>query len=1095
MRKNMKRLLLLSLSLMAYLAVIAGGVTEEQALQKALQFMQGKQFKQKNLRRAPSAEVKNNAYYVFNVENNGGFVIVSGDDRTDEILGYSDKGNIDFNNMPENMRCWLEGYAEEILSIDEGRSLNKIRRKARRSIEPLIQTNWNQREPYNGMCPEINGQHCVTGCVPTAFAQIMYYYKWPKSTLPAIEGYKSTFMDVPEIGETSFKWNKMKLSYGNDYSQEEADAVAELMRYCGQSLNTIYNLESSTTFYDYGSYISRGKLSDCFTNVFGYNVNTAVLNRSSFQTVVWENYIYNEISEGRPVLYSGQDNEDEHAFICDGYDENGLFHINWGWGSFGGYYVLSILNPNGSSDDRTGYSRYQNAVIGIRPAKETDVPLKFNRPMLEPVAADGGIVKRNNAIKYHRDSTSDNFCDIAISKCFYNLSDYSFEGQFGLALFQNNYDNSSLVSIVEEFPLNLDSYNVFQNVSKVSFGANLPNGLYLLSMIAKRKESEEWFIPSPGMCYVDIKDDSLFIFHTDNYNENQFVIHNVEVDSNLVVDEPARIEFDYTNIGNSSQILLELFENGICLGDFYFHADPGQRKSESIFYTPITNGKNKVELKGHSISWGSSLIPGYVYWEDSLFVYSNKELVFQPVKIRKGIEGKVSMSLNDPKYKLNKFCFEVHLPEGLTIYTNDDNIRVNQIDGIPYYIIEKVKNENEEYDDLVFEIRADSLMNNGKYTITFEKITCVTIDGDSLFLLPANLIIDVCRPINVETAGKLSDYIKEKYSICELILNGEINGTDLRLLRDMAGNNYLGQPSIGQLKVLDMSDTRIVPGGDLYLDTDDIHGESWGWHTGSYHYGVDNSLNLPYWFTCSNLSTIYLPQSISDIGEWAFADVLSLMDIRIPNGVENIRHHAFWYCNKLESVKIPTSVNFIDYLAFGNCFSLSKVVVCNETPFAIDTSAFSNIDSNATLIVPRGSKVKYQEADVWKDFVNIEEHDFITVKADDISTLVGKKIPSFTYKVEGGTLEGEPSFYCEADTTKLGTYEIKLRQGTVSNNYVIFENGTLTVLSDSGIRNNIPNNTLSDVYNILGRKVSSGKISLEGLPHGVYIIGGRKIVK
>ena len=162
--RTMRKLLLLILNLfIADLAVMAGSVSEAEALQKAQQFMQGKQFKMDGKRRAISPQQQQPAYYVFNAENNGGFVIVAGDDRMPDILGYSEKGILN----PETASCnvkWLLSYYDKVASHLTDKDIEKksTRRAVLPSINPLITTTWDQGYPYNELCPIYEGERCIT---------------------------------------------------------------------------------------------------------------------------------------------------------------------------------------------------------------------------------------------------------------------------------------------------------------------------------------------------------------------------------------------------------------------------------------------------------------------------------------------------------------------------------------------------------------------------------------------------------------------------------------------------------------------------------------------------------------------------------------------------------------------------------------------------------------------------------------------------------------------------------------------------------------------------------------------------------------------
>ena len=197
----MKRILLLLLAFIAIVAVNAEPVSRQQALQKAKEFMPSKQFDEARSFVRTKSPMGKEPFYIFNAKDKKGYVIVSGDDRTRPILCYADNGNFDEDKIPDNMKWWLDNLASQIEAL--GTLLKPVAAPSNRSgmaaIDPLIQTAWDQGSPYNYMCPDGNyhdkgdegydpNNLCVTGCVATAMAQVMYYWKWPK-TCGAIDSY------------------------------------------------------------------------------------------------------------------------------------------------------------------------------------------------------------------------------------------------------------------------------------------------------------------------------------------------------------------------------------------------------------------------------------------------------------------------------------------------------------------------------------------------------------------------------------------------------------------------------------------------------------------------------------------------------------------------------------------------------------------------------------------------------------------------------------------------------------------------------------------------------------------------------------------
>ena len=282
-------------------------------------------------------------YYVFNSTDGKAFVIVAGDDRAEEILGYGE-GSIDMTDLPCNLQWWLDQYKEQIefLIANPDEKVEKASAPRRDSdgqlvIAPMLTCNWSQSEPYYNMCPLSNGERCVTGCVATAMAQVMYYWRYPDRT-NGVSGYwcRSLGTMLSGLPATTFEWDDMLDSYAGEYTKAQGDAVAKLMRYCGQSCNMGYSPDGS------GAYVPdqlRGM------KLFGYNPSATMLNRSDYELDEWADLLIDDLQLGYPVLYSGNDPmAGGHAFVLDGYHD-GKYHINWGWAATGnGYFALGAFN-------------------------------------------------------------------------------------------------------------------------------------------------------------------------------------------------------------------------------------------------------------------------------------------------------------------------------------------------------------------------------------------------------------------------------------------------------------------------------------------------------------------------------------------------------------------------------------------------------------------------------------------------------------------------------------------------------------------------------------------------------------------------------
>lgn len=317
-------------------------------------------------------------YYVFNASSSKGFVIVSGDDCVGEnlVLGYTERGSFDADAVPANMQWWLDETATQISEM----SRNNIKAKTmalHQDIAPLLTSLWNQgantyeaTNPYNGFCPEADGQLCLSGCEATALSQVMYYHRWPQEPLAGeVPSYTMANGRVIEaLPATTFDWDNMIDDYNQPTSLAQQAAVATLMRYCGQSVQMDYSpTGSAALFFD----------TDQLVNLFGYDQEVHEAIAKEYSVSGWDELLYNELCEDRPLVYGGSSTRGGHAFVVDGYQvQNGIgyFHVNWGWGGVAnGFFRINLLNPyaSGAYGNSTGegYSLGQTALIGFQPAK------------------------------------------------------------------------------------------------------------------------------------------------------------------------------------------------------------------------------------------------------------------------------------------------------------------------------------------------------------------------------------------------------------------------------------------------------------------------------------------------------------------------------------------------------------------------------------------------------------------------------------------------------------------------------------------------------------------------------------------------------
>ena len=434
-------------------------------------------------------------YYVFNVGQSEGFVIVSVDDDTDPILAYSTTGELDSETIPPQMRTWLQSYAEEIQKLRRQptncqQALEHQYAKPTMAISPLLQTTWNQDSPYNNLCPELNGIHTVTGCVATAIAQVMKYHEWPPSIIKQIPAYycgqlwevndttQRFHLDAIPAG-TTLAWNDMVNNYVDTESDEQKTAIAQLMKSIGTAVQMEYRRAQ-----DGGSGAQPNKAVKALQEYFGYSPTIRREYRNNFSLQAWQNMICEELQAGRPVLYTGNSSQEGHAFVIDGYDGDGFFHINWGWGGrSNGYYRLSVAKPDEASGStkQDGYSSNQSCIIGIKPFEKGDKPVQYLTATLDHV--DG------NAIYYSM------IC---------NRSDEGGLFNYGIGYYD---EEEKLVIPIDTTRVSL---RVLQNIPQKKFSVEInklpDNSTSRLFFISKTTESDKWIVsPKADIEYVNAK--------------------------------------------------------------------------------------------------------------------------------------------------------------------------------------------------------------------------------------------------------------------------------------------------------------------------------------------------------------------------------------------------------------------------------------------------------------------------------------------------------------------------------------------------------------------------------------------------------------
>ncbi|MFC2100429.1 C10 family peptidase [Bacteroidota bacterium] len=303
-------------------------------------------------------------YYIFNI--NKGFIIISGDDDLYPVVGYSFEGNYNHKDSPPAFEAWMENFSENVQYVRTHQTERNIKiqnvwqtysaenfqinKSGSKVVSPLLSSKWNQNNGYNSMCPAHNngpGGFCYAGCVATAMAQIMYYYKYPTTGIGS-HSYNHPHYGwlTANFGNTNYQWSSMS----NYINSNSVNAIAELIYHCGVSVNMYYRPDGSSanSYYAYTS----------FKQYFNYSLASQFLAKSSFDPEDWDSVLCENLDAGKPIYYSGSGSGGGHAFVCDGYQGTDFFHFNYGWSGYNdGYFYLNNMD----------FSYGQQAIVNLAP--------------------------------------------------------------------------------------------------------------------------------------------------------------------------------------------------------------------------------------------------------------------------------------------------------------------------------------------------------------------------------------------------------------------------------------------------------------------------------------------------------------------------------------------------------------------------------------------------------------------------------------------------------------------------------------------------------------------------------------------------------
>ena len=326
----MKRTLLLVLTAFTNILLAnAEPITKARALSIATKYINNPKLSDNTPKTRSSKANEQPAYYIFTNPNDKKFVIISGESKLNELVGYGDKMIENPNDQPPYFKLFLKEYERVVKEVRAKATTTTLQRPIKRKVEPLLTCKWSQYDPFNKYTPLSNGQHTPTGCVATATAQVMFYNKWPKNRP---QDYIASTGDDAKKSAT-YWWDEMKNTTNEMRTEQSRQAVGLLMYDIGKAVHMRYYIKGSDS--------NLQRACNALRDKFDYTVR--YLDKNFLPANDFLNEVMQEISDGYPVLVVGG----PHAFVYDGYDEQGLIHTNWGWGGENdGYFDINIVTLN-----------------------------------------------------------------------------------------------------------------------------------------------------------------------------------------------------------------------------------------------------------------------------------------------------------------------------------------------------------------------------------------------------------------------------------------------------------------------------------------------------------------------------------------------------------------------------------------------------------------------------------------------------------------------------------------------------------------------------------------------------------------------------
>ncbi len=644
----MKRTLLLMLTVFTNILLAnAEPITKARALSIATKYINNPKLSNDTPKTRSSQANEQPAYYIFTNPNDKKFVIISGESKLNELVGYGDKMTENPNDQPPYFKLFLKEYERVVKEVRSKATATTPQRPIKRKVEPLLTCKWSQYDPFNKYTPLSNGQHTPTGCVATATAQVMFYNKWPKNR--PTEYIASTGDEARK--SSTYWWEDMKNTTNEMGTEQSRQAVGVLMYDIGKAVHMRYYIKGSDS--------NLQRACNALRDKFDYTVR--YLDKNFLPANDFLNEVMQEISDGYPVLVVGG----PHAFVYDGYDEQGLIHTNWGWGGENdGYFDINIVTLNVSGFALNSGTFWDDiSVVFAHPNDGKAVPFKDIERGLDARTTTSFTMDKTEA------SRSESF-----SAKIERLGSYSsvkgelgvFSGKVALALYN---DKNERVKIFDSTAGDQTWASIFTamsfDVADINF-KGIADGNYRLVPVFSEM--------------LDIK--------TKEHGDWKPINHANEIEVKLT---PNAVQLNTNNpkdvvvIEKAPSLLAPYYEGSGFKGAFSFTMyNPGREEVRGELVMTLTNQETKKEYNGYLLT------PNVVAQRlgRTTFVINMLPLYYNKPSLGNLPRGKYDVKLS---IKANRKGTEVEIPidmkEPFEIevlpYVNNGNIELTFLD---YYV-------------------------------------------------------------------------------------------------------------------------------------------------------------------------------------------------------------------------------------------------------------------------------------------------------------------------------------------------------------------------------------------------------------------------